>query len=65
MRLTEELPSPLLASASRRRVGSIRLSEPNGEWNLPYQLLGETPNRATGSRFGIGTLLFSYCIEHA
>ena len=36
-----------------------RLGTPIGERDLPPHLFGETPNRATGSRFGIGTLRFS------
>src|SRR6266550_3779224 len=50
-----------LPSASRRRVGSTRYDAPNGEWNLPHQLFGETPNRATGTV----ALPFSDCIVPA
>src|SRR2546427_13003125 len=50
-----------LSSASRRRAGCSRPGALNGERDLPHQLLGETPNRATGTV----ALLFSDCIPPA
>src|SRR5437667_5643761 len=50
-----------LSSASRRRAGCTRPGAPNGEWDLPHQLFGETPNRATGTV----ALPFSDCIVPA
>src|SRR5881409_968492 len=33
-----------LSSASRRRAGSTRPGASNGEWSLPHEQFGETPN---------------------
>jgi hypothetical protein len=30
-------------------LAALALDAPNREWNLPHQLFGETPNRATGT----------------